>query len=92
MIVQDTESINIELFVELPEIDSFTLNRLDVASDVVTSDIDGILKDKSAVDDFINDEDDETLEEYLEEEFVESKDDDDINDGGDIQDISSDDE
>ena len=37
-------------------------------------------------------EEDETLEEYIEEEFVESDEDDDIDDGGDIQDISSDDE
>ena len=37
-------------------------------------------------------EEDETLEEYIEEEIIKSNGDDDINDGGDIQDISSDDE
>ena len=33
-----------------------------------------------------------TLEEYVEEKVVKSDEDDDINDGGDIKDISSDDE
>jgi len=48
--------------VELPEIDSFVLNRDDGSSNVVTSDVDAIMKDKSPVGhDFINDEDDETL-------------------------------
>ena len=37
-------------------------------------------------------EEDETLKEYVEEEIVESDEDDDVNDGGDIQDISSNDE
>ena len=93
MIAQDTESTNIELVVELPEIDSFVLNRDDGSSNVVTSDVDVIMKDKSpVVDDFINDEDDETLEEYVEEEVIESEDNDDINDDDDNQQCSSDDE
>ena len=92
MIVQDTKSTNIELVVELLEIDSFVLNRDDGLSNVVTSDVDAIMKDESpVVDDFINDEDDETLEEYVEEEVIESKYDDDINDDGDNQQCSSDD-
>ena len=93
MIAQDTESTNIELVVELPEIDSFVLNRDDGSSNVVTSDVDAIMKDKSPVgDDFINDEDDETLEEYVEDEVIESEDDDDINDDVENQQCSSDDE
>ncbi|EXB99742.1 hypothetical protein L484_023272 [Morus notabilis] len=92
-IVQDTKSTNIELVVELPEIDLFVLNRDDGSSNVVTSDVDAIMKDKSpVVDDFINDEDDETLKEYVEEEVIESEDDDDINDYGDNQQFSRDDE
>ena len=35
---------------------------------------------------------DETLEEYVEKDVIESDEDDDINDGGDIQHISGDDE
>ena len=86
MIVQDTKSTNIELVVELLEIDSFVLNRDDGSSNVVTSDVDAIMKDKSpVVDDFINDEADETLQEYVEEEIIKSEDDDDINDDGDNQ-------
>jgi len=93
MIAQDTESTNIELVVELPEIDSFVSNRDDGSSNVVTSDVDAIMKDKSPVgDDFINDEDDETLEEYVEDEVIESEDDDDINDDVENQQCSSDDE
>ena len=93
MIAQDTESKNIELVVELPEIDSFVLNRDDGASNVVTSDVDAIMKDKSPVgDDFINDEDDESLEEYVEDEVIKSEDDDDINDDVENQQCSSDDE
>ena len=37
-------------------------------------------------------EEDEILEEYIEEEVVESEEDDNLNDGGEIQYISSDDE
>ena len=37
-------------------------------------------------------EEDKTLEEYVEEEVMESDEDDDINDDGDIQDISCDNE
>ena len=94
-VVQNISSTNIELVVELPEIDTLTWNQPNVSSNVVTYNVDSILKNVSHVED--NDvemtlEEDETLEEYIEEEFVESDEDDDIDDGGDIQDISSDDE
>ena len=90
MVVQDTESTNVDLVVKLLEIDKLTWNQPNVSSNVVTSDVDSILKNKShAKDDDSNmlGEEDETLEEYVEEEAFEFEKDDDINDGGDIQDI-----
>ena len=93
MVVQDTESTNIDLVVELLKIDTSTWNRPNVSSNVVTSNVESILNNKSCTEDDEFDmlgEDNETLEEYLEDDVVEFDEDDDINDGGDIQDISSD--
>ena len=95
MVVQDTESTNVDLVVELPEIDTLTWNQPNVSSNVVTFNVESILNNKSHSEDDefdILDEEDETLEEYIEEDVIESDEDDDINDGGDIQDISSDEE
>ena len=94
-VVQDTKSTNVDLVVKLPEIDILTGNWSNVSSNIVISDVDSILKIKSQVEDDNSDmleDEDETLEEYVEEEVIKFKEDDDINDGGDIQDISSDDE
>ena len=80
---------------ELLEIDTLKWHRPNVSSNVVTSDVDSILKNKSRVEDDVFDmqgEEDETLEEYVQEEVVKSEEDDAIYDGGDIQDISNDDE
>ena len=66
-----------------------------VSYNVLTSDVGSILKNKSCTkddDSYMLGEEDETLEEYIKEEVLESEEDDDINNGGDIQDISSDDE
>ena len=63
-----------------------------ISSNVVTYDVESILNNKSRAegDEFdILEEDNETLEEYVEEDVIESNEDDDINDGADIQDISS---
>ena len=80
---------------ELQEIDMLMWNRPNISSNVITSNVNSILKNKSRVedDDFdILGEEDETLEEYVDEKVVESEEDDDINDSGDIQDISSNDD
>ncbi|EXB88471.1 hypothetical protein L484_001953 [Morus notabilis] len=42
-VVQDTESMNVDLVIELPEIDTLMWNRLDISSDVVLFDVDAIL-------------------------------------------------
>ena len=93
--VHDTDYINVDLVVELLDIDTLMWNRPNVSSNIVTSDVDSILKNKSHAEDGDSDmlgEEDETLEVYIEKEVFESEEDDDINDGGDIQDISNDDE
>ena len=95
MVVQDTESTYVDLVIELSEIDTLTWNRPNVSSNVVTSNVESILNNKSYAEDDEFDmlgEEDETLKEYIEEDVVETNEDDDINNGGDIQDISSDDE
>ena len=51
IVVQDTGSTNIDLVVELLEIDTLTWNRPNVSSNVVTSDIDSILKNKFRTED-----------------------------------------
>ena len=92
-VVQDTKSTIVDLVVELPKIDTLTWNLPNVSSNVVTFDVESILKHKSHAEDDEFDmawEEDKTLEEYVEEEFVESDEDDDIDDCGDIQDLSSD--
>ena len=94
-VVQDTQSTNVDLAVELPEINTLTWNRLNVSSNIVTSNIESILNNKSRAEDDEFDmlgEEDETLKEYVEQYVMEYNEDDDINDGGDIQDISSDNE
>ena len=66
IVVQDTESTNVDLVVELPEIDTLTWNWPNVSSNVVISDVESILKKKYRVVDDEFDmlgEDDETLEE-----------------------------
>ena len=66
-----------------------------VSSNIATSDVQSILKNTTHAkdDDFdMLGEEDETLEEYIEEEVVEFNEGDNINEGGDIQDISSDNE
>ena len=87
IVVQDTESTNVDLVVELLEINTLTWNLPNVSFNVVISDVESILKNKSCAEDDEFDmaqEEDEILEEYVEEEFVESNEDDDIDDGGDI--------
>ena len=84
-VVQNTESTNVDLVVELPEIDTLTWNRPNVSSNIVTSDVQSILKNTTRAEDDEFDmlgEEDKTLEEYIEEEVVKSDEDDDINDGG----------
>ena len=76
---------------ELLKLDTLTWNWPNVSSNVITSDVESILKIKSRTkdDEFdILGEEDKTLEEYVEEVFVNSNKD----DSDDIQDISSDDE
>ena len=66
--VQDTESTNVDLVLELPEIDTLTWNRPNISSNVVTSNIESTLKNKSRAkeDDFdMLGEKDKTLEEYV---------------------------
>ena len=75
--------------------DTLTFNRLDMESVTMSSDSDTILKDKSSLtnDEFINDElGDETLEVYVEEAIIESKEDIDLDVDDEVKDISSDDE
>ena len=94
-VVQDTESTNVELVVELPEIDTLIWNQPNVSSNVVIYDVESILKNMSGAEDDeveMAREEDETLEEYVEGEFVGSDEDEDIDDDGDIQDINSDNE
>ena len=65
-VVQDTKSTNVDLVVELPEIDTLKWHRPNVSSNVVTSDVDSILKNKSCTEDddsLMLGEEDETLEE-----------------------------
>ena len=67
---QDTESPNVDLVLELPEFDTLTWNLPNVSSNVVTFDVDSILKNKSRAEDddfYMLGEEDETLEEYVEE-------------------------
>ena len=93
-VVQDTESTNVDLVVELPKIDTLMWKRPNVSSNVVTYDVNSILKNKSHAEDDDFDmlgEEDKPSEEYVEKEVPKSEEDDDINNGGDIQDISSDD-
>ena len=93
-VVQDTKSTNVYLVVELPKIDMLTWNRHNVSSNIVTSNVESILKNATRTEDDDFDmvgEEDKTLEDYVEEDIVESDEDDDINEGGDIQEISSDD-
>ena len=74
MVVQDIESTNVDLVVELPKIDMLTWNRPNVSSNVVNSDVESILKNKSHAEDddfYMPGEDDETLKEYIEEKVVE---------------------
>ena len=95
MVVQDTESINIELVMELSEIDTLIWNQSNVSSNIIISDVESILKNKSLAEDDKFEkarEKDDILKEYVEEKFVKFDEDDDIDDGGDIQDIRSDDE
>ena len=68
-VVQDTESTNFDLVVELPEIDMLTWNRSNVSSNVVKSDVQSILYNMSCAEDDEFDmlgEEDENLEEYVE--------------------------
>ena len=50
-VVQDTESTNVDLVVELPEIDTLTWNRPYVSFNTVTSNVESILKNKSLIED-----------------------------------------
>ena len=50
-VVQDIESTNVDLVVELREIDTLAWNRPNVSSNVITSDVDSILKNKSCTED-----------------------------------------
>lgn len=108
VIVQEIESSGIELFVELPNVDSMSWNEPSVPSvpsDIAMSDVRGIIEPTQ--DDFINDdEEDETLDQYVEEnedneegedregdddDYDDGDDDDDMEDEG-MRGISSDDE
>ena len=65
MVVQDIESTNVDLVVELPEIDTLTWNWPNVSFNVVTSDVESILKNTTHTEDDDFDmlgEEDETLE------------------------------
>lgn len=95
MIVQDIESRNVELVVELPELDNLTFNRPDIKANTVMSDVDAYSRSKSPAedeDDFIDDGDDKTMFDYIKDEPVDSEDDDNIESADDVVDISSDDE